>query len=211
MSQLKLTADGGGGTVAIKGPASTTGNNAFELTVPGTASGTILTSNSSVGKILQVKQGGRNDTASQSTGSRSHWDGANIQVSITPASASSKILILANTCYTTSNAVNNNPVVLQKKTGSGSFANITAANGADDGNRVEVMTSIFQTNAYHISPQSFNYLDTAGSTDELTYRVIYYNVSGYTRTVYINRFHSESNDTSTVRGSSWIQVMEVAA
>ena len=163
------------------------------------------------GKILQVKQGGRNDTASQSTGARSHWDGANIQVSITPASASSKILILANTCYTTSNAVNNTPVVLQKKTGSGSFANITAANGADDGNRVEVMTAAFQTNTYHISPQSFNYLDTAGSTDELTYRVIYYNVSGYTRTIYINRFHTDSNDTSTVRGSSWIQVMEVAA
>ena len=48
MSQLKLTADSGGGTVAIKGPASTTGNNPFELTVPGTASGTILTDQSSL-------------------------------------------------------------------------------------------------------------------------------------------------------------------
>ena len=48
MSQLKLTADGGGGTVAIKAPASTTGNNPFELTVPGTASGTILTDQSSL-------------------------------------------------------------------------------------------------------------------------------------------------------------------
>ena len=36
MSQLKLTADSGGGTVAIKGPASTAGNAAIELTVPGT-------------------------------------------------------------------------------------------------------------------------------------------------------------------------------
>ena len=167
--------------------------------------------NGGAGKILQVKQGGRNDTASQSTGARSHWDGANIQVSITPASASSKILILANTNYTTSNQVNNNPVVLQKKTGSGSFANITAANGADDGNRVEVMTAIYQQTTYNLSPQSFNYLDTAGSTDELTYRVIYYNVSSYTRTIYINKFHSESNDTGTPRSSSWIQVMEIAA
>ena len=41
MSQLKLTADSGGGTVAIKGPASTTGNAAIELTVPGTGSGTL--------------------------------------------------------------------------------------------------------------------------------------------------------------------------
>jgi len=208
MSEIKFLHSGGNG-VSISAPSS---NPAADrtLTLPGDADGTILTSNSATGKVLQVKQGGRNDTASQSTGARSHWDGANIQVSITPASASSKIFILANTCYTTSNQVNNNPVVLQKKTGSGSFANITAANGADDGNRVEVMTSAYQSSTYHISPQSFHYLDTAGSTDELTYRVIYYNVSAYTRTIYINRFHSDSNDTGTPRSSSWIQVMEVA-
>ena len=33
MSQLKLTADSGGGTVAIKGPASTASNAAIDLTV----------------------------------------------------------------------------------------------------------------------------------------------------------------------------------
>ena len=209
MSQIKLK-HSGGNSVIIAAPDSNPASDRT-LKLPSDGDGTILTTNSATGKVLQVKQGGRNDTASQSTGARSHWDGANIQVSITPASASSKILILANTNYTTSNQVNNNPVVLQKKTGSGSFANITAANGADDGNRVEVMTAIYQQTTYNLSPQSFNYLDTAGSTDELTYRVIYYNVSGYTRTIYINRFHSDSNDTSTVVGSSWIQVMEVAA
>ena len=209
MSQIKLK-HSGGNSVIIAAPDSNPASDRT-LKLPSDGDGTILTTNSATGKVLQVKQGGRNDTASQSTGARSHWDGANIQVSITPASASSKILILANTNYTTSNQVNNNPVVLQKKTGSGSFANITAANGADNGNRVEVMTAIYQQTTYNLSPQSFNYLDTAGSTDELTYRVIYYNVSGYTRTIYINRFHSDSNDTSTVVGSSWIQVMEVAA
>ena len=34
MSTLKLTADGGGGTIALKGPAATTGNNDFILTLP---------------------------------------------------------------------------------------------------------------------------------------------------------------------------------
>ena len=52
MSQLKLTADSGGGTVAIKGPASTAGNAAIELTVPGTGSGTLAVGDT--GKILQV-------------------------------------------------------------------------------------------------------------------------------------------------------------
>ena len=54
MSQLKLTADSGGGTVAIKGPASTAGNAAIELTVPGTGSGTLAVGDT--GKILQVFQ-----------------------------------------------------------------------------------------------------------------------------------------------------------
>jgi len=34
MSTLKLTADGGGGTIALKGPAATTGNSDFILTLP---------------------------------------------------------------------------------------------------------------------------------------------------------------------------------
>ena len=55
MSQLKLTADSGGGTVAIKGPASTAGNAALNLTVPGTASATLDTLGRA-GNILQVKQ-----------------------------------------------------------------------------------------------------------------------------------------------------------
>ena len=52
MSQLKLTADGGGGTVAIKGPASTTGNGAIELIVPGTSNATLLTSATNTGKLV---------------------------------------------------------------------------------------------------------------------------------------------------------------
>ena len=45
MSSIKLTADSGGGTVAIKAPASTTGNAALEFTVPSTSSGTLATTN----------------------------------------------------------------------------------------------------------------------------------------------------------------------
>ena len=65
MSQLKLTADSGGGTVAIKGPASTAGNAAIELTVPGTGSGTLAVGDT--GKILQVLQDTKTDTTSTSS------------------------------------------------------------------------------------------------------------------------------------------------
>jgi hypothetical protein len=42
MSSIKLTADSGGGTFELKAPAS--GSNARVLTVPDSASGTVLTS-----------------------------------------------------------------------------------------------------------------------------------------------------------------------
>ena len=72
MSQLKLTADSGGGTVAIKGPASTTGNAALELTVPSTASDT-LDSLKRSGNIVQVVSVTKKDTASNSTASGAWW------------------------------------------------------------------------------------------------------------------------------------------
>ena len=41
MSSIKLTADSGGGTFELKAPAS--GSNAIVLTIPDSASGTVLT------------------------------------------------------------------------------------------------------------------------------------------------------------------------
>ena len=166
--------------------------------------------NGGAGKILQVVQGGRNDVASQSTASEALWTGHNIQVTITPSNASNKILIIANTHFTSSNDVNNIPVILQKQTGSGSFASITAANGAIVGTREGAMTAVRQHGTYSIVPQSFSYLDTAGSTSALTYRLAQYNISSSTRTLYVNQYHNDSNGADNVRTSSWIQAMEVS-
>ena len=163
------------------------------------------------GKILQVVQGGRNDSASQSTASQAVWTGHNIQVTITPSNASNKIFIIANTHFTSSNDVNNISVILQKQTGSGSFASITAANGAIVGTREGAMTAVRQYGTYSIIPQSFSYLDTAGSTSALTYRLAQYNISSSTRTLYVNQYHNDSNGADNVRTSSWIQALEVAA
>ena len=162
------------------------------------------------GKILQVLQGGTNTAASSSVASQAIWD-IGIEVSITPANASNKILLQGTFSGSTSNAINNFNVVLQKKTGSGSFANITAANGAADGNKTSVLSSTFQDHLYTNFTVAYSYLDTAGSTDALTYRIVYYNTSSNTRTIYRNRAATESNDYGSVRGGSWIQAMEVAA
>ena len=49
MAELKIKADSGGGTVSWKGPATTTGNAAFQLTLPvddGAANQTLTTNGS---------------------------------------------------------------------------------------------------------------------------------------------------------------------
>ena len=92
MSQLKLTADGGGGTVSLKGPSTTTGNAAIELTVPGTGSSTLATT-ATAGKILQVKSISKLDTFSVSASAGQYYDVTglnNLQITTT---GSNKVIV----------------------------------------------------------------------------------------------------------------------
>ena len=94
MSQLKLTADSGGGTVAIKAPASTTGNAALDLTVPGTASATLDTLKRA-GNILQVKSAAKTDRTSIASSGGNIYDISGLSVDITAAATGNKMLIIA--------------------------------------------------------------------------------------------------------------------
>ena len=162
------------------------------------------------GKLLQVVQGGSNVASSQSVASKATAD-TGIQVSITPSSASSKILIIATISGAASAIINNWAMTLQKKTGSGSFATLTAANGAADGSRYLSIAGTKMHGVYSLCSVGFNFLDTAGSTDTLIYRAAYFNSSGSTRTLYINRSSADSDNNDYTRGASWIQALEIAA
>lgn len=199
MSQLKLTADGGGGTVAIKGPASTTGNNAFELTVPGTASGTILTSNSSVGKILQVVSTTKTDTASTSSDSFANISG--MSVTITPSSSSSKILLIGYVCISVTD--------FQKRC----YLKITGGNASnyigDSGTGVEAANvAVLRINTNHGQVNTpLQFLDSPSTTASTTYQVQWATESS--RTTYINRPYTQDSNGSNV--ASTFTAMEVAA
>tara|TARA_X000000368_G_scaffold4595_1_gene3504 strand:+ start:734 stop:1357 length:624 start_codon:yes stop_codon:yes gene_type:complete len=207
MSQLKLTADGGGGTVSLKGPASTTGNAAIELTLPGTANGTLLTSNVSTGKILQVKQAVKTDTASYSTGSStladSYFDITGLSVTLTPASGT--------TCFV-SYTVN---VGGQAGYGQGLalFRDSTQIYmGAADGNTIRLSNFNYTGGNADIETTAGQFLDTHGANGStaVTYKLqMYVATPGWTSRV--NRSQSTSNDRSYGRCASSITVMEVAA
>ena len=192
-------------TTNIKHASS--GSNNIVLAADGS---TTISNLSGAGKLLQIVQGGSNVASSASVASKATQD-TGIQVSITPSSASSKILIIATISGSTSNAINNWAMTLQKKTGSGSFANLTAANGAAAGSRYLSISGTNMDNIYSMFNVGFNFLDTAGSTDTLIYRAAYFNSSGSTRTLYINRSHQDTDNNDYTRGASWIQALEISA
>ena len=202
MSQLKLTADSGGGTVAIKAPASTAGNAAIELTVPSTASDT-LDSLKRAGNILQVKQTLKTDTFSTSVYAYTNITG--LSVSITPTSSSNKILIIVHlTGAGTQSAT---------RVGYRIFKDGTTAigSGAAAGNRVTGFGAIYHPSDQHsVATVSATILDTPGDTNSHTYQVQSSNLSN-SGSNYINRSESDTDAYYSMRACSSITVMEIAA
>jgi hypothetical protein len=194
MSQLKLTADSGGGTVAIKAPASTTGNAAFELTVPGTG-------NRGLGKILQIVEGTL--TAGFTTTSTSMVD-LGLSASITPSATSSKILVLLSL----GSFIN----VTQHKR---AFANILRGStvlfvgDAGTGEEVTIARNLRNTqDSYVMDPVSRSFLDSPSTTSATTYKV-QVSVASDGGTLYVNR--AETLDANAGNTASSLILMEVAA
>ena len=203
MSQLKLTADSGGGTVAIKGPASTTGNAALELTVPSTASGT-LDSLNRAGNILQVVQTAKSDVTSAQP-NQTYTDISGFSASITPSSSSNKILVTVMMF-----AVGNDTTALRLNRG-----NTSILQGDDVAGKELVAAGVYQTNSssggnyYGAKPITLVKLDSPSSTSAVTYKM-QWKTSNSSNTLYLNRNLSNTNQYS-FRTVSTITLMEVAA
>ena len=200
MSQVKLTADSGGGTVALKGPTSTTGNAAIELTVPGTASAT-LDSLKRAGNILQVKQS--TYTGVFSTSSATMVD-TGLSVSITPTSSSNKILVTVSLgSFANSgkykrammNIVRDSTNILIGDARTGTECTAVVAPRASDDNYAQI-------------PLAFTVLDSPSTTSATTYKAQASRGSD-TGTVYLNG--NAGADSNSGNAASTIVVMEVAA
>ena len=202
MSQLKLTADSGGGTVAIKGPASTTGNAAIELTVPGTGSGTLAVGDT--GKILKVESTTKTDIFSSTT-AQTWTDITGLSVNITPVAASSKILISSYISFGLD--VSHSLVAFRFVRNSTEIAIADAANNRPRGTFANKPTDDAVTcNAagIHLDTPSYSVGDT------LTYKVQFYDYHG--NTFYVNRSYRHYDATTyDMVAVSNITVQEVAA
>jgi len=205
MSQLKLTADGGGGTVAIKGPASTTGNNAFELTVPGTASGTILTSNSSLGKILQIQSTVL--TGAQSTTSATYTDITGFSVNITPSATSSKILVQVAMRVS---GVDEEAYLQMIRSVGGTNTAIGNGTGGNHASFTQLLCWSSGNGYYDYHDVPFLILDSPNTTSAITYKLQWRRQQS--STLYLGRTgYSATSSNYSGCSSNTIIVMEVAA
>jgi hypothetical protein len=190
--------DNGTNYVDIIAPASITSNRT--LTLPDNT-GTILTS-TTAGSVLQVLSATKTDTLS--TTSTTMTDVTGLSVSITPSSASNKILVC---CFISVGAPNTNFAYINLVRGSTA---ICIGNTASNRPTVTGMSFSGVTNEGVMNFLPITFLDSPSTTSSTTYKIqIRCATAG---NAYINRSSRDQDLTSNdVRTASTITVMEIAA
>lgn len=206
MSKIALSGDASGtGTFTIASPNSNTNRT---LTLPDNT-GTIITSGSTTGidasalstgtvaaarlpagSVLQVVSTTKSDVFT--TGSSSYVDVTGLAATITPTSASNKILVIVNLSYSASG---NRDAAFQTVRGATVIPTGVVGsllNGASSGAFINAMLSFAQS-----------YLDSPATTSSTTYKV---QVAINADTLFVNRRALDTNFT----GQSTITLMEIA-
>tara|TARA_R100000231_G_scaffold27686_2_gene24714 strand:- start:198 stop:734 length:537 start_codon:yes stop_codon:yes gene_type:complete len=157
------------------------------------------------GGIIQVVSFTKTDTFSEDVAQGAFSGDTGLNVTITPSSSSSKILILASVTMGCSND-NRNAITLFK----GSSA-IDAARGDTNSSNQRVSSSAFNTSTSHTSHITLNYLDSPNTTSSTTYGIrLSHGRNGNSANVFLNRASSESTGNDRMRAASFITAMEVS-
>jgi len=202
MSQIKLK-HSGGNSVIIAAPDSNPASDRT-LKLPSDGDGTILTTNSSVGKTLQVLSTSKTDTFS--TSSQSYTDVTGLSVSITPSSSSNKIFIILDIKV----GASHEDAAFAGRLMRDSTA-IYIGDAASNRTQASFGTSRQSGNAGYdvLQDRQAVFLDSPSTTSAITYKVQVMGNNG--RDTYVNRTQGDSDDDDTPRTASSITVMEVAA
>lgn len=184
----------------LLGRGSASGAGDFQEISLGTGlsiSGTTLSSTVTSGKILQVVQATKTDTASVTGTTFSSV----FTASITPSSSSSTVLVFASLSVgqAASNFVN------LRLTRSSS----TLLQGDTAGSRTRVTTQANPGGAGVMAAANITYMDSPASTSAQTYAIEI--ASHTTGAVYLNRSGTDTDSAGFSRGASTIILMEVAA
>lgn len=172
-----------------------------ELNAPAVAGNSSVTvPTGGFGKILQVKQVVKTNTATINTTTWTTPSG--LSVTITPSSTSSKILILCDVKFQGSAGT----TTAQGRIVRGSTAIYI---GDASGSRPRAMVqNYWNAEGYHNPTSGGIFLDSPATTSAVTYS--FQAKSENTNTTWINRTQNDRNSTSDSRNASSITVMEVA-
>ena len=173
------------------------------VTFPGNATCSGTATGFGGGKVLQIQQTVKTDTATESTASGVPTSTIYCPVNITPASASSKILILV-----TANVSDNGTccIIIQKD---GSALSGATGDAAGSRERTTASTSISSDSNLHTI--NATYLDTAGGTSQITYGFKVFCQDNNTTTIGINRMVNSYDQVYGFRSPSMIQVIDFSA
>lgn len=178
----------------LRGPAS--GANANKILI---ADGHSI---EGAGGVLQVVNVHKSDTFSYSSSYPTWGDVTGLSATITPTSASSKILVLTNVSLGNNSAIFSYYRVLRDST--------PIDIGDADGARALVTAMVYQNhNDGQIHKETSTYLDSPATTSAVTYKVQAVGATG--STVYINRSARDGAYTQyDTRQASSLILMEIA-
>jgi len=201
MANIVLTGDTSG-AITVAAPA-VAGTNT--LTLPA-STGTLATT-ATAGKILQVVETSYKTTA---TFNVADFTATGVTASITPSSASNKVLVMVKLDIGNSDGGGAEGSRTRLYRGA---SNLTGAMGTDSGSR---QGSFITHPAYQGDGRSFithygQFLDSPSTTSSTTYTIYIrgYDTSG-TYPTYLNRPHADDDVYYTPRGVCVMTLMEVA-
>jgi len=169
--------------------------------ITGLAAGALPSNVIGAGAVLQVVTIEKTDTFS--TTSNSYVDVTGLSVSITPTSATSKILVLFQ--------INGSQNVGAGRASLKLLRGSTVINaGAAAGSRTPALGGFSSSDtSIPSAPVSGNYLDSPATTSSTTYKIQLAMTAG-SGSAYINQTAQDSDNANQIRMASQITVMEIA-
>ena len=177
------------------------------VTIPGNATCSGTATGFGGGKLLQVVQTAKTDhySVTNTTGT----DITGMDVTITPASSNSKVLILVELAVGDQGNGYSGFKLIRGSTTIGQSTALDSANVSNTQDTAFGFGSESSQATYKLNNTSFNFLDTPSTTSATTYKVQI--VTWTSTTFHLNRPNSVGNARYTMSGTSTITALEIGA
>jgi hypothetical protein len=152
-----------------------------------------------VGQIVQVVEGTKNDTATITSTS---FADSGLSATITPKATSNQVLVMISIALGASDTA-----FVPSITITDSSNNILISPDSP-GSRVAAFHGNYPNSVSYMTMVNFNFLHSPNTTSAFTYKVRMKSSGG---TLYVNRSGTDSNTSAWMRGVSRITLMEVVA